>query len=183
VIDAADREEYRAPLTAELPYQIVMIGALLELLLLVALAPRGLGAAPIAYAAVAGLRLIALLALGVIVGLNSTTSKRAGAVALLVWGTILLPPELWAFALEARSGLPVSSVLSVMLTVGIFAALRWHARLGWVWVGLIALLLTSLRFNLEPLSPALLIAGLVGAAFLALKPLQRFGARTREGIQ
>jgi hypothetical protein len=179
----SEKAQYRTPLTAEVPYQIVMIGALLELLLLAVLAPRGLGAAPVGYIAVSGLRLVALLALGVILGVGNTTSRRAGTVALVVWGTILLPPELWAFALEARGGVPVSSLLSMTLSVGIFAALRWHAHLGWIWVAAVALLLTGIGFTLEPLSPVLLIAGCIGIAFLTLKPMQRFGAQSRKGIE
>jgi hypothetical protein len=179
----SDKTAYLAVFTGELPYQIVMIGALLELLLLAVLAPRGLGAAPVGYIAVSGLRLVALLALGVIVGVQSNVSKKAGVIAIIVWGAILLPPELWAFALEARAGVPVSSVLSVMLSIGIVAALRWHARLGWIWVGIIALFLTGIGFNLGTLSPALLIAGFVGLAFLALKPMQRFDAQARKGIE
>ena len=175
------QEPYRAALTAEASYQIVMIGALLELVLLVALAPRGLGAAPVCYSTVAALRLTALIVLGAVLGMGRDAPKRVGIVALSVWGAILFPPELWAFALEARGGLPVSSLLSVVLGIGVFAALRWHAHFGWAWVAVMALTLLSVQFTLEPLSLAPLIVAALGLIFLRLEPRRGFGTLPRKG--
>jgi hypothetical protein len=171
-------------LTAEPPYQVVMIAAMLELLLLAALAPRSGGVAPLSFEVIAGLRLIALLVLGTMLGVGigqrrslletspepvdpqPLRSKLQGALALALWGLILLPPELWAFALEARVGFPPTAVTSLMLGIGSFAALRVHARLGWAYPLLTVLLFAAQGFTLEPLSPALIVLGVGGLAIL-----------------
>ncbi len=171
-------------LTAEPPYQVVMIVAMLELLLLAALAPRSGSAAPLSFEAVAGLRLVALLVLGTMLGVGvgqrrslletgpepvdprPLRSKLQGALALALWGTILVPPELWAFALEARAGFPLTAVMSLLLGIGSFAALRVHARLGWAYPLLAVLIFAAQGFTLEPLSPTLIVMGLGGFAIL-----------------
>jgi hypothetical protein len=177
-----DALKFRA-LSAEGPYQVVMITAILELLLLATLAPRSSGFAPLCYEAVAGLRLAAGIVLGVMLATarsprreddpdDFTTppvSRLEGLVTLGVWSAILFPPELWAFALEARAGLPWTALTSLAVSVGCFAALRWHPRIGWVFPALVvtAYLLQGIR--LEPPSVSVLILSALGLSLLALR--------------
>jgi hypothetical protein len=175
-------------LIAETPYQIVMIAAILELLLLATLAPRSSGTVPLCFEAVAGLRLAALVLLGALLASSGdgrrhhpweepapmeaapdTKRSRLEAVAALaLWGAILLPPELWAFALEARAGIPWTLVSSVLLGVGTFAAIRAHARLGWSFPAAIVAVYAAQGFRLEPLSPALIVFAVVGVVLLVV---------------
>jgi hypothetical protein len=143
-------------LTAEAPYQLVMIGAFVELLLLGALVPRAAGVAPLCFEIIAGLRLALLLALAVMLGARPEPPTVSGALgALLLWGALLAPPELWAFALEARSGLPVTALSSVALAGGLYAALRLHRTAGWTFLALVVGALTLQGWSLEPLRAGL----------------------------
>lgn len=180
-------------LSAEVPYQIVMITAILELLLLATLAPRSSGVAPLCFEAVAGLRLAALVVLGAILASSSDgrrhhpwedpatieplpdpkRSRLEAITALGLWGAILLPPELWAFALEARAELPWTALLSIALGVGSFAAIRAHSRLGWSFPASIIVVYALQGFRLEPLSPVLIALAIVGVALLALRSHSR----------
>jgi hypothetical protein len=88
------------PLTGrETPYQLVMVAAILELIVLAVLSPRGIPADPQVLIGVSGIRLLALIGLA---GLVHDEPPRTAWPAIIVWAAILWPPELWAHALEAR---------------------------------------------------------------------------------
>jgi hypothetical protein len=118
----------------EIAYQMVLVGCLIELLLTGFLTPRGDSSIPVVYQSVAVLRGLVLLGLVLLVLPYKT---RAVLPAMLVWGAILSAPELWAFALEARAGFPVTLLGSLFLLLGIHAGLRLHSKLGLVWLALV----------------------------------------------
>ena len=152
-------------LSSETTYQVVMVAAMLELLLLGALLPRTPDSgAPVCFAAVAGLRLLALLTLAGVLGtqrdtvrdpVHCTAEPLGALIALSIWGAILAPPELWAAAAELRVGLPVTLISSVALSGGFYAALRLHPAIGWGFLGLIFSALFVQHWQLEPLGGAL----------------------------
>ena len=152
-------------LSSETAYQLVMVAALLELLLLAGLMPRTPdGGAPIGFAAVSGLRLMTLLALaGVLATQRQTVKPLEGLIALSLWGAMLAPPELWAAALELRSGLPVTLVSSLALSLGFYAGLRLHFVIGWGFLALIFSALFVQDWQLEPLRIALIAVIALGA--------------------
>jgi hypothetical protein len=128
----------RAPLPPilqhEVAYQTVLVGCLIELLLVMFLAPRGDYSVPVVYQSVAALRALILLGLVLMV---LPYKSRAALPAMLIWAAILTAPELWAFALEARAGLPLSMPGSLLLMLGIHASFRLHSKLWLVWLMLV----------------------------------------------
>ena len=140
-------------LSSETLYQLVMVTALLELLLLGALLPRTPNAgAPVCFAAVSGLRLAALLALAGLLASQRNPVRPLGAlIALSIWGAMLAPPELWAAAIELRVGLPLTIISSIALSGGLYAALRVHRAIGWGFLTLICAALLMQNWQLEPL--------------------------------
>lgn len=160
-------------LSSETAYQLVMVAAMLELLLLGALMPRTPDAgAPVCYAAVSGLRLMTLLALAGLLATQRNTVKPISAlIALSLWGAMLAPPELWAAAVELRSGLPVTIVSSIALAGGLYAALRLHRVIGWGFLALMFSAVFMQDWQLEPLRLALVavIALGIGLWLLAFK--------------
>ena len=156
----------RRTLSSETAYQLVMVAAMLELLLLGALMPRTPdGGAPVAFAAIAGLRLITLLALASLLSAQRNAVKPLEAtIALCIWGAMLAPPELWAAATELRSGLPVTVISSIALSGGLYAALRLHRVIGWGFLALIFSALYMQDWKSEPLGSALIAVIALGAA-------------------
>jgi hypothetical protein len=57
--------------------------------------------------------------------------------AMLVWAAMLSAPELWSFALEARAGIPVTLLGSLILMLGIHSSFRLHSKLWLVWLCLV----------------------------------------------
>ena len=157
-------------LSSETAYQLVMVSALLELLLLGALLPRTLDAgAPICYAAVSGLRLIALLALAALLATQRRCVGPVSAlIALSLWGAMLAPPELWAAAAELREYLPTTMISSIALSIGCYAALRLHRVIGWGFLALIFSALVVQHWQLEPFGVALGAVTLLGAGLWLL---------------
>ena len=156
----------KAALSSETAYQLVMVAAMLELLLLGALMPRTPdGGAPIGFAAVSGLRLMTLLALAAVLATQRNTVKPISAtIALCIWGAMLAPPELWAAATELRNGLPVTMISSIALSGGFYAALRLHRAIGWGFLALIFSALYMQDWKSEPLGSALIAVIALGAA-------------------
>lgn len=152
-------------LSSETTYQLVMVAAMLELLLLGALMPRTPdGGAPVGFAAVSGLRFAALLALAALLATQRNTVKPLEAlIALSIWGAMLAPPELWAAALELRSSLPTTLVSSVALSLGFYAALRLQPVIGWGYLALMFSALFVQHWQLEPLGSALIAVIALGA--------------------
>ncbi len=157
-------------LLSETAYQLVMIAALLELLLLGALMPRTPdGGAPVGFAAVAGLRLMTLLALAGWLATQRQISQPLEAMgALCIWGAMLAPPELWAAALELRNGLPVTLVSSIALSLGFYAALHLRPVIGWGYFTLIFSALFVQHWQLEPPGLALSAVIALGAGLWLL---------------
>ena len=157
-------------LSSETTYQLVMIAAMLELLLLGALIPRTVDTgAPVGFAAVSGLRFAALLALaGWLAAQRQIIKPLEGLIALSLWGAMLAPPELWAAALELRSGLPVTLISSIALSAGFYAALRLRPVIGWGFFALIFSALFMQHWQLEPLGWALLAMIALGAGLWLL---------------
>ncbi len=121
-------------LQLELAYQMVLVGCLIEMLLTIFLAPRGEVAVPVVYQSVAAFRALVLLGLTLLVLPYKT---RLALPALLIWAAMLCAPELWAFALEARAGMPLTLVGTLLLALGIQASFRLHSKLGLVYLGLL----------------------------------------------
>ncbi len=157
-------------LGSETAYQLVMVAALLELLLLAGLMPRTPdGGAPVAFAAVSGLRMMTLLALaGLLATQRQTVKPVIGLIALSLWGAMLAPPELWAAALELRSALPVTLVSSLALSLGFYAGLRLHPAIGWGYLTLIFSALFMQDWQLEPLRIALIAVIALGTGLWLL---------------
>ncbi len=102
----------------EMPYQVLSVVLALELLTLAALSPRVSGLEPLGFHAISSLRLLGLMVLG---SLLHDSLPRYALPMLGLWGIILAPPELWAFSLEAREGLPLSFASSLLAGVGAYA--------------------------------------------------------------
>ncbi len=117
----------------ELAYQMVLVGCLIEMLLTVFLSPRGEVAVPVVYQSVAALRAVVLLGLTLLVLPYKT---RVVLPAMLIWAAMLSAPELWAFALEARAGMPLSLIGTLLLALGIQSSFRLTFKLGLVYLGL-----------------------------------------------
>jgi hypothetical protein len=128
------REPLPSILQLEVAYQMVLVGCLIEMLLTVFLSPRGEVAVPVVYQSVAALRALVLLGLTLLVLPYKT---RVVLPAMLIWAAMLCAPELWAFALEARAGIPVTVVGTLLLALGIQASFRLHPKLGLVFLGLL----------------------------------------------
>lgn len=128
----------RAPLSPvfniEMAYQLVMVACLLEMLLTVFLVPRGDSNSPMVFQSVAALRALALLGLAFMVLPYKT---RVILPAMVVWAAILCAPELWAFALEARAGVPLTVLGSLILALGVQASFRLHSKLWLLWLVLL----------------------------------------------
>ena len=157
-------------LSSETAYQLVMVAALLELLLLGALLPRTPdGGAPVAFATVSGLRLMTLLALAGWLSAQRHISQPLEAMgALCIWGAMLAPPELWAAALELRSGLPTTMISSIALSLGFYAGLRLQPVIGWGYFTLIFSALFVQHWQLEPLGLALIAVIALGIGLWSL---------------
>ncbi|MFN3265811.1 MAG: hypothetical protein ACK41E_03125 [Deinococcales bacterium] len=108
-------------LREELPYQTLCVFLALEILVLAALSPRTTGVEPVGFHALGCLRLCALTFLG---SLLYAHPPRHALTALTLWGIILAPPELWAFALEARDGIPPTLITSVLCGFGAYGFAR-----------------------------------------------------------
>jgi hypothetical protein len=136
----------RAPLPPvlqlELAYQTVLVGCLIEMLLVMFLAPRNDSSVPVVFQSVAAFRALVLLGLVLMV---LGYKARAVLPALLIWAAILSAPELWAFALEARAGFPLTLPGSLLLMLGIHASFRLHSKLWLIWLAFVlgSLLLPS----------------------------------------
>jgi hypothetical protein len=120
-------------LQLEFAYQMVLVGCLIEMLLVVFLSPRGEITVPVVYQSVAALRAFILLGLTLLL---LPYKFRLALPALLIWAGMLSAPELWAFALEARAGMPLSLIGTLLLALGIQASFRLHSKLGLIWLGL-----------------------------------------------
>ncbi len=120
-------------LQLELAYQMLLVGCLIEMLLTVFLSPRGEVAVPVVYQSVAAFRALTLLGLTLLVLPYKT---RVVLPAVLIWAAMLSAPELWAFALEARAGMPLTLIGTLLLALGTQASFRLHSKLGLVWLGL-----------------------------------------------
>jgi hypothetical protein len=118
----------------EMAYQMVMVGCLLEMLMTVFLSPRHDASLPVVYQSVAAIRALVLLGLTLLVLPYKT---RVVVPALLLWAAMLSAPELWAFALEARAGMPISLIGSLCLSLGIHASFRLHNKLWLIWFGVV----------------------------------------------
>jgi hypothetical protein len=128
------REPLPPVLQLELAYQMVLVGCLIEMLLTVFLAPRGEVAVPVVYQSVAALRALVLLGLTLLVLPYKT---RVVLPTVVIWAAMLSAPELWAFALEARAGMPLTLIGTLLLALGIQASFRLHAKLGLAYSGLL----------------------------------------------
>jgi hypothetical protein len=128
------REPLPPVLQLEVAYQMVVVGCLIEMLLTVFLAPRGEIGVPVVYQSVAAIRGLVLLGLVLLVLPYKT---RVVLPALLIWAAMLCAPELWAFALEARAGMPLTLIGTLLLALGIQASFRLHSKLGLVYLGLL----------------------------------------------
>jgi hypothetical protein len=134
-----------AVLQREFPYQIVMVAVILELIILAALMPRGFGSEPLAYSIIAVLRLGALMACGFAL---RDTAPRIALVALALWGFVLAPPELWAYALEARSGLPTTALTSLLVAFGAYSSARISKAVAFGFIGIIGAALLWTGFDM-----------------------------------
>lgn len=157
-------------LSGETAYQLVMVAAMLELLLLGALLPRTPDAgAPVCFAAVSGLRLITLLALaGLLATQRDAVEPLSALIALCIWGAMLAPPELWAAAAELRVGLPLTTISSIALSSGLYAAMRLQRAIGWGFLALIFSAVFVQNWQLEPLGVALSAVIALGAGLWLL---------------
>ncbi len=108
-------------LEKDLPYQVFIVIAALEILTLVALSPRTSGAEPLGFYAISCLRLLGLSLLG---SFLFEDSPQHAMPVLTLWAIILVPPELWAFALEARSGIPLTIFSSLLAGFGAYGFAR-----------------------------------------------------------
>lgn len=160
----------QSALSSETAYQLVMVSAMLELLLLGALLPRTPGdGAPVCFAAVSGLRFAALLALAALLATQRNTVKPISAlISLSIWGAMLAPPELWAAAAELRSGPPVTIISSIALSSGLYAALHLQRVIGWGFLALIFSALFMQDWQLEPLGTPLVAVIALGFALWLL---------------
>ena len=155
----------------ELPYQTLCVVLALELLTLAALSPRIGGLEPLGYHAIGSLRLIGLLVLGAL--LHQAKPKEA-LIALALWAIILAPPEIWAFALEAREGLPLGVASSFLAATGAYAFARLFPSASQIYVllGVMALFLGGFQPSLYsvPLLVLLSSSMLLVAIVLYVKP-------------
>ncbi len=153
-------------LIKEFPYQVMMIVVILELLLLAALMPRGFGAEPLAYPVIAALRLGGLCISAV--GLKDEPPRHA-FVALALWGALLAPPELWASALEARAGVPLTLFSSVIIAGGVYSSLRLSRSFGFAFCAFSLGTLAWSGFDPTPLSNLwIVLIGLCAALMLVV---------------
>lgn len=127
-------------LQLETAYQMVLVGCVIEMLLTLFLAPRGEIAVPVVYQSVAAFRGLVLMGLMLLV-LGYKT--RVALPAMLIWAAILSAPELWAYALEARAGLPLTLFGTLLLVLGIHASFRLNLKFGIVYLALILFSLIS----------------------------------------
>lgn len=121
-------------LQLEMAYQMVLVGSVIEMLITVFLAPRGEMRVPVVYQSVAAFRGLVLMGLMLLV-LGYKT--RIVLPAILIWAAILSAPELWAYALEARAGIPLTLFGTVLLVLGIHAGFRLNFKFGFVYLVLI----------------------------------------------
>jgi hypothetical protein len=127
------------PLTGrEVPYQLVMVAAILELIVLAVLSPRGIPTDPQVLIGVSSIRLLALIGLA---GLVHDEPLRTAWPALFVWALMLWPPELWAHALEATA--PDAWKTAVGSVVLAFAAHTVARRVGGAWWVVVVLFAAS----------------------------------------
>jgi hypothetical protein len=121
-------------LQLEVAYQMVLVGCLIEMVLTGFLSPRGDSSIPVVYQSVAAIRAVILLGLVLLVLSYKT---RVVLPAMLIWAAMLCAPELWAFALEARAGIPLTLPGSLLLMLGIHSSFRLHSKLWLAWLVMI----------------------------------------------
>jgi hypothetical protein len=121
-------------LQLEMAYQMVLVGCVIEMLLTVFLAPRGEIAVPVVYQSVAAFRGLVLLGLTLLI-LGYKT--RVALPAMLIWAAMLSAPELWAYSLEARAGIPLTLFGTMLLVLGIHASFRLNSKFGFVFLAMI----------------------------------------------
>jgi hypothetical protein len=145
-----------ALLREELPYQTLCVFLALEVLVLVALTPRTTGLEPLGFHALGCLRLCGLMFLG---SLLHQHPPRYALAALTIWGVVLAPPEIWAFALEAREGLPLTVVSSLVCGYGAYGFARLFPNAAQVFpaLGVLALFFNSFQPSVYSLPMQLLL--------------------------
>lgn len=147
----------------ELPYQTLCVFLALEILVLVALSPRTSGLEPLGFHALGCLRLCGLMFLG---SLLFQYPPRHALAALGLWGIILAPPELWAFALEARDGFPLTIFSSLLCGFGAYGFARIFPNFAQIFPALGVMALFFNGFMPSLYSPPMLV--LIGSSMLFL---------------
>jgi hypothetical protein len=156
-------------LREELPYQTLCVFLALEILVLAALSPRTSGLEPLGFHALGCLRLCGLMFLGSL--LYQHAPKYAFA-ALTLWGIILSPPEIWAFALEAREGFPLTIFSSLLCAYGAYAFARLFSNAAQIYpaLGVMALFMNGFQPSMYSLPMLiLLVSSMLLVMVLAIK--------------
>jgi hypothetical protein len=152
----------------ELPYQTLCVFLALELLVLVALTPRTTGLEPFGFHALGCLRLCGLMFLG---SLLHQHQPRHALTALTIWGVVLCPPEVWAFALEARDGLPLTVISSLLCGYGAYGFARLFPSAAQVFpaLGVMALFFNGFQPSLYSLTMQILLGSSIVLVLVQFK--------------
>ena len=161
-------------LKQEMPYQIFSVIIALELLTLAALSPRTTGLEPLGFHAIGSLRLVGLM---VLAAMLHEAKPRHALSAITLWAIILAPPELWAFSIEAREGLPSSVFSSYLIAFGAYGFARILPSASQIFpaLGVLALFFNGFQPNVYSLPMLLLIGSSIMCigSILLTKPRQQ----------
>jgi hypothetical protein len=152
----------------ELPYQTFCVFLALELLVLVALTPRTTGLEPLGFHALGCLRLCGLMFLG---SLLHQHPPRFALAALTIWGVVLAPPEIWAFALEAREGFPLTVISSLLCGYGAYGFAKVFPSAAQIFpaLGVMALFLNSFQPSVYSLPMQILLGSSIVLVLLQVR--------------
>jgi hypothetical protein len=161
-------------LEKEIPYQVLSVVLALELLTLAALSPRTTGLEPLGFHAIGSLRLIGLMIMAAML----FDAKPSHALsALTLWAVILAPPELWAFSIEAREGIPSSILSSYLIALGAYAFARTFPSASQIFpaLGVLALFFNGFQPSIYSLPMIILIGSsmLCIGLMLLTKPIHQ----------
>jgi hypothetical protein len=159
----------------EIPYQVLSVVIALELLTLAALSPRTTGLEPLGFHAIGCLRFVGLL---ILAALLHEAKPRDAILAVSLWAVILAPPELWAFSIEAREGLPTSLISSYVIALGAYAFARLLPSAAQIFpaLGVLALFFNGFQPSVYSVPMLLLLgSGLIclGLLPILIKPLRQ----------
>ncbi|HEX2864814.1 MAG TPA: hypothetical protein VHN99_09625 [Deinococcales bacterium] len=176
-------EPSEPPFSLEVPYQVIVVAAVLSAFMIAVLMPREPGDSPGVFAYVVAVHAVALTATALLI---ANRPFREAAPAIVGWSLLLVAPDLWAHALVAPLGLafqPFVTLTLYALAVQTLAHFRLWAGLALVGLGL-ASLAAGEPFNLglQALGSGYPTWALLGAALTALavvpaRALARAGRR------